>query len=268
MIPLSQALQLFTTPRRIAAGEEELRLLAAARRHTLALDDLALPVWQWGDVGPKVVLAHGWDSRASHLGGFVLPLLTAGFQVWAYDGPAHGDAAGEVSSVRHLARALLAMHQVHGPFAGVITHSAGSAAALYAFAQGMTVQASVHISGPTSLRRLIHNFVGTVGLRQEQADAFNQLLEQFAGAPLNDLELHNVQHGLRHAGLLLHDPADPEVPYAESAALHAVWPQSQLIAVPEAGHRRIIRTPSVIEMALRHLSAALPNSLNAMPAKA
>ncbi len=92
----------FLTPRRVAAQPEELALLARARHETLPAsaagpDAPALPCWVW-EPGPHaaaaVLLVHGWDSRGSHLGAWVPPLLRAGVRVLAFDAPAHGDAPG------------------------------------------------------------------------------------------------------------------------------------------------------------------------------
>ena len=60
------------------------------------------------------------------------------------------------------------------------------------------------------------------------------------------MELHAVQSGLRHPALLLHDPADPVVPYGDSAALAAAWPQAALLPLPDAGHTAILEDPRLL----------------------
>ncbi|MFX5801299.1 hypothetical protein ABTE09_19500, partial [Acinetobacter baumannii] len=67
------------------------------------------------------------------------------------------------------------------------------------------------------------------------------LVEGFITAPLESMDLERLRPGLRHPGLLMHDPADAEVPYADSEALLEYWPQAKLQARPGAGHTRILR---------------------------
>ncbi len=53
--------------------------------------------------------------------------------------------------------------------------------------------------------------------------------------------------------LILHDPADPEVPIAASSDLARRRPATQLVETPGAGHRRLLRQPEVIEVVTRFL---------------
>jgi hypothetical protein len=45
---------------------------------------------------------------------------------------------------------------------------------------------------------------------------------------------------------VLHDPEDPEVPFAHSEAITAGWPGSRVQATPGLGHRKLLRDPAVV----------------------
>jgi pimeloyl-ACP methyl ester carboxylesterase len=65
-----------------------------------------------------------------------------------------------------------------------------------------------------------------------------------------------LQAGFRHRALILHDPNDREMPYAESVALAKAWQGSTLEPVAGVGHRRIVREPSVVESVVRFVMDA------------
>ena len=94
-------------PRRVPATEPEMHLLAGATRVNTVFRGDREAIWRWGHRGPAVLMVHGWDSRASHLGSFVEALLAAGYQVVAFDGPGHGDSGGHHSNVVLLGQAIL-----------------------------------------------------------------------------------------------------------------------------------------------------------------
>ncbi|MBZ0232647.1 MAG: alpha/beta hydrolase [Deltaproteobacteria bacterium] len=246
----------FTTPERVAATEPERALLATATPTSIDGDDGRIAAWRFGDQGPRVLLVHGWNSRASHLGGFVAPLRARGYQVIAFDAPAHGDSDGARTSVVHVGRAIRRVAEAVGWIDGVVSHSIGSTATLFALAQGLRVRASVHLAGPTSGERRLYDAINASALMPAEAYTFRKLFEAYIGMPASTVELPYLSSGLRHPGLLIHDPLDRVIPFAESEALHLAWRASTLL-VTGGGHARILRAPDVIDRTVRWLDASL-----------
>lgn len=251
-------------PRRADPSEAEIQLLRSGRPHTLQTDDNTLAGWSWGAAAPRVLLVHGWESRASHFGHFIGPLCAAGFQVWAFDGPAHGESSGSLSSVVHHGKAILAFADAFGPFDALVAHSVGSPAALYAFHHGMRVRSSVHIAGPSSLRRVIHKTAQAANLDAGETEELVRLTEEHIGQPVASLETDALADGFLHPALLLHDPADREVPYAESCALAQAWRGARLVGIAGAGHRRIIGHAEAIAASIEHLAETISRPKNAV----
>ncbi|MFZ6768471.1 alpha/beta hydrolase [Undibacterium sp. Di26W] len=243
-------LQALITPRRLATSDDDRMALSAARPFSVDHAGLDLVAWRWGqETDPIVLLLHGWESRASHMASFVAPLLQAGYGIIALDGPAHGESQGELTHVVDYGKAVLALADQFGPPAAVIGHSAGSAASLYAYAHGLRVAASVQLCGPASLSRVVQRTAHLAGLNAEEAHALEQQMAMHIGAPLSDVDLQALQSGFLHPALILHDPEDREMPYEESRTLAAAWPQAQLRPVAGTGHRRILRSPAVVDAA-------------------
>ncbi|MFC3226556.1 alpha/beta hydrolase [Marinibaculum pumilum] len=244
----------FTTPRRLPDLPAAAGLMATAQRHTLAHEGQALALWAWGQ-GPRILLVHGWEGAAAQFHALVPALTAAGYQVIAADMPAHGASAGRRADPVAFGRAVAAIGSALA--AGLpdlapqsvdsfIGHSVGSAGGIHAFAGGFTVARSIHVAGPVSLLRAAERFVGAVGLSEAEAARFPELLQRITGPHTDIMELHAVRAGLRHPALLLHDPADPVVPFADSAALAAAWPQAALLPLPGSGHMSILEDPRLL----------------------
>jgi len=242
---LAAARHAFSTPERVPLTTEERQLLADAAEPALRHEGLKLVRWTLG-TGPRVLLVHGWNSRGAHLLGIAQALVRAGFSATLFDLPAHGDSGGQTASVVHAARALQAMAAEIGGLHGVIGHSMGSAAALLAFSEGLRVERSVHLAGPSSLTPVIKGLAAVHGLTPGDAAAFAGWAASFIGTALGNVDLERLRGGLRHTGLILHDSQDRTVPFAASAALHAAWPDSTLVATTDLGHRRLLGDATVI----------------------
>lgn len=242
---LAAARHAFSTPERVAMSPAEKAALADAAEPPLRHEGLKLARWTLG-AGPRVILVHGWNSRGSHLLGFARPLVEAGFSVTLFDLPGHGDSSGHAASVVHAGRALRAVMAASGEVHGLIGHSMGSAAALLAFAHGLQVRRSVHLAGPSSLTPMVKGLARSHGLGPADAAALAGWVEGFIGTRMAYVDLERLRHGLRHPGLIVHDPEDRTVPIAASEALHAAWAGSRFEQVAGLGHRRLLADADVI----------------------
>jgi len=255
---LAAARHAFSAPERIALSKDERAALAGAAEPPLRHEGLKLARWTLGQ-GPRVVLVHGWNGRGAQLLGFAHALVEAGFSVTLFDLPAHGDSTGHAASVVHAGRALRTLTTALGEVHAVVGHSMGSAAALLAFAHGLQVKRSVHLAGPSSLTPMVKGLARVHGLGPSDAAAFAGWVEGFIGTRMGCVDLERLQHGLRHPGLIVHDPEDRTVPIAASEALHAAWAGSRFERVTGLGHRRLLLDNDVIARSVAFISEGLNN---------
>ena len=124
------------------ADRSTVRIPGVDRRGT----DIA--VYEWGPPGGEVVvLAHGWDGRASQFATLVRELVADGYRVVAFDAPAHGDSPGRATYLLDWVHALQTVQERHGRFAAVVGHSFGGLAALVAVGHGVAALAVVGDQG-------------------------------------------------------------------------------------------------------------------------
>lgn len=250
---LEAACRAFTVPQRVSASRREVSLLGKGRQASLDVDAERLAFWMYGS-GPLILLMHGWSSRGSHLMGFVKPLVVAGFSVAMFDAPGHGQSGGEVSSVIHAGKAALKLAKHLGDVHGIIAHSAGSTAALWALGNGLLVRRSVHVCGPSSMTSVVLGIARAHGLDERQTVALCTWVEAFMGCTLASLDLPALGKALGHSGLIIHDGDDRVVPVAQSRALQEIWTRSNLIETRGLGHRRILGDAHVIERAVEFMN--------------
>lgn len=241
-------------PKRMPDLPQTASLFARAKASWLDAGGPRLRVWQWGDESaPTTLLAHGWNGRGSQMAPFVEPLLARGRHVVTFDSTAHGESEGELSSVADLGRAVERVAKSLPRIDETIGHSLGSAGTLWAFGHGVSVRKSVHIAGPSSLDRMLGYLERAFELSADEAAAARAELEEVMKTSIMSLEPSALAHGFVHPALILHDRADREVPFAESEALAAIWPQPTFVEVKGLGHRRILESPVIIEQIMTFL---------------
>ena len=198
---------------------------------------------------------HGWEGRATQWGPLAQLLVRAGFEVIAIDAPGHGRSPGSRANMGAFANALLDADEQFGPFAAVIGHSMGAAAATIALNRGLRAQRAVLIAGPARLDVVVNAFARHVGLSSEAKSSFDHQLEAIVGQPAAELGTAELVGAMRIPALIIHSRDDREIPFADAETIARAWPHGHLLPVDGVGHRRILRNESVLEavqMAVMH----------------
>jgi pimeloyl-ACP methyl ester carboxylesterase len=252
--------KLFFRPRRSSRATPPVVSGRPARGFTVETRAGRLAAWNWGS-GPAVLLVHGWEGWAGQLARFVEPLLAAGLRSVAFDLPAHGSSTGRSATALDFACAIGRVARHCGPIHGIIAHSLGGTATGYALAEGLRAERVVLLapgSGPTYFA---HRVAGHLGLSQKGTEAMLRGVLQRIGGAWVEYELPNLVRGLAVPMLLMHDPADPEVPFEHGRAIANAWPGARLEPIEGLGHRRLLGDAEVIRRAVGFVIASDLNSL-------
>lgn len=205
--------------------------------------------------GPLVMLVHGWGDRAAGLGGFIAPLSDAGFKVVGFDLLAHGDSERQMTNPIESATVLREVADHLGGAYGVIAHSLGATAALWAMKDGLAVTRAVLIAPNVEMAYAMGSFEAMFGLPPKAIAGLKRKLERRFGANIwHELRGDNLVSHVTTPGLICHDPDDPQVPFEGSTRLIHAWRGSRLIEAPGLGHGGITRDPSVIEQAVAFIT--------------
>lgn len=245
-----KAFQLFTTPRTRAKHYTPEPLLAEARIFDVLFGKHLLKCYEWGSGARTVLLVHGWESRGTALRTFVPPLVEQGFRVVAMDGPAHGDSGGKRVNLRSFGQAVQTVIRRLGDVHGVITHSFGGAATVYALSvldTSITMDKLVLIGTPNRMEHVFKASIKTMNVPRVAAKHYRRLVEEKAGMPLVDASLSNI--GLRAnvgESLIVHDTKDASVSLEAARLVVEAWPHARMLVTEGYGHYRLMKNPDVI----------------------
>jgi pimeloyl-ACP methyl ester carboxylesterase len=245
--------RLFTTPPHHALRPSEESFLSSGSAFAVPHAGSELACWRWGD-GPAVLLMHGWGSRAGRFRHFVPALLGRGFSAIAFDGPGHGHTGGRSASLPQFAAAIEAVVSAMGPVRGMIGHSLGGAAALFAMSRSVPAVPAVLIAAPADPSVYWRRFARHLRIPRVVRARTQHNLEQRFGLAWPDLDLVPVAARLPTPLLVLHDTGDDDVPLANGVALAEAAPHGTLVVTEGLGHRDIMRAPVVIRQAVEFLA--------------
>src|SRR5258706_4075803 len=176
--------RLFLTPPRNGAAAAALDLIDA-RSSMFEHKGRHIATWRWGSRdAPAVILAHGWGGCAAQMRAFVFPLLSGGYQVIAYDQPAHGVSEGRLTGLPDFADLLAELAWHHGEARAFIGHSLGGAAGAPALATGrVRFEKVVLVSPPAGLVRYSPRFARWYWMAETVRRAMQSAIEERYRAP-------------------------------------------------------------------------------------
>lgn len=245
-----KAFQLFTTPRMRAKHRAPEPILAEARIFDILFGKYMLKCYEWGRGARTVLLVHGWESRGTALRTFVPDLVEKGYRVVAMDGPAHGDSGGQRVDLRSFGEAVRTVIRRLNSVHGVITHSFGGAATVFALSEldrSIELEKLVLIGTPNRMENIFKATAKTFNLPPKAARHFRSLMEAKAGMPLSEASLSklglNAQVG---DALVVHDTTDRSVSLEAARLIAEAWPHARLLITEGYGHYRLMKNPDVI----------------------
>jgi pimeloyl-ACP methyl ester carboxylesterase len=97
-------------------------------------------------------------------------------------------------------------------------------------------------------------FVAFMGMGQRAHDGLLERHERRFGRPLDDYTAPMLAPRISAPLLVLHDEADPVVPFADGLGLADWAPHASLVRVQGLGHMRILRDPTVVAQIVRHIT--------------
>ncbi len=202
-----------------------------------------------------MLLLHGWSGHAAQLTEFVEPLRSAGFQVVAFDAPAHGASDGQRTNLIEYAGAVLQVVGAVGPINGIVAHSFGAPAAALAAKRGLQASRVVFIGPPVSLVDASQRVAQFLGVPPKVRDLMQRRVERRLGVPWKELRTDIMIAQLDVPLLVFHDERDRDVPWEDGAAIARAAMHGRLVTTSGLGHHRILRDRDVVEQAIDFLAA-------------
>ena len=251
------ARRLFCMPRGLRQIAADYSKVPPYEEITLAHRGHQIRAYGWHlDTGrPRVLLAHGWAGHGLQFAALVGPLLEAGYEVVAFDQPAHGGSSGDAVTLPEFARTVQYVADTLGPFQAVIGHSLGGAATAFALSRGLQAQRAVLIAAPADAEAETRRFARFLHIPESARREMQRTIEQAEGVKMSELRARAVAPRIDTPALLIHDQQDREVSPDCALEYAAGWRDSRLFTTRGLGHVRILRDAGVIAEVIRFIGA-------------
>lgn len=245
--------ELFFRPLKADPRPQEESFLETGARFSLETSRGRLAAWSWGE-GPTVLLVHGWSSRAARFRVIGPALVSSGYQVIAYDHPAHGESPGKRTSLVEVSATLMEVAGQTGPLHAAVGHSLGGAAIAVGLSRGLQLSRAVLIAPFCASPEYVDRFARIVNLPAPARDQMRENIERRFQMRFDDLYVPTLVSDLTTPVLIIHDRRDEDIPFEEGEAIAKAWPGSELVEVSDLGHHAIMRDTDVAELVARFVA--------------
>ena len=231
------AFTLFCTPRKGKILPVQKDYLEAAEADTVEIGGMALQTYHWQGERETVMLLHGWESNSFRWRKLIGYLREEGYNIIAFDAPAHGKSSGEILNVPLYAECTDHMVKKFRP-QYMVAHSVGGTTAIFHQYQYDTngIEKLVTIGSPSELSEIMGHYQHMLRFNNTVLNALDNYFRQHFGFGINDFSTSRFASYLKPKGLLIHDELDQVAPVSSSERVHKNWKNSELIKTRGLGH--------------------------------
>jgi hypothetical protein len=251
-----KALDLFRTPQRRNIGQAG-NIFNEAEKLKFDLEGILIQGYRWNHhTGRKVLIIHGFESSIINFGHYVHPLVKKGYEVLAFDAPAHGISGGKTITAPLFAKMITAIHQNFGPVQSFIAHSFGGLALSIALENidHDEMYRVVLIAPATETKTAVEQFFHLLQLNGEVRKEFDILITQLGGHPMEWYSIRRAMQNIKAQVLWLHDQDDQQTPISDALKVKdANLSHIKFIITKGLGHRKIYRDQKTIREIIEFL---------------
>ena len=234
---LHKAYVLFCTPRKGKVLPEQEDFLDEAEDAVIAVEDIYVQSYRWANMGETILVVHGWESNTHRWKRIIQKLHQQGYNVVAFDAPAHGYSSGKILSVPFYTQCLQKMVELYRPD-HIMGHSVGGMTTLYHqyIYPDQEINKLIILAPPSDLERIMGQFQGILRLSSKFMKALDDFFKNKYGFYFEEFSVSKFATSINKKGLLIHDKHDDIAPYNEAVAISQSWKGSQFITTENYGH--------------------------------
>lgn len=204
----------------------------------------------------KAVILHGFESGVVNFESYVLPLSQKGYEVLAFDAPAHGRSSGRSITVLTYKNMIRHIWEQWGPVDAFISHSFGGLSLALALEE---IEHDGHlkvvfIAPAAETVTAIDHFFRILRLDTNVRKAFDRLIGSMSGKPPEWYSLARLAGHIRAQVLFLQDTDDAMTPLSDvEPIIRKNHPNFRFVISQGLGHRRIYRDAGSMEEIMKFL---------------
>jgi pimeloyl-ACP methyl ester carboxylesterase len=207
--------------------------------------------YRWNKGQPtKILILHGFASAAHKFHRYVLPLIEKGYEVIAFDAPAHGSSGGKKTNALEYKTMIKKVMENHGPINGFISHSFGGLALSLALEETThTANTKVVLIAPaTESTTAIDNTFKLLGISNKKIRAeFDKLIFEVSGQQPEWFSVNRAMNNINAQVLWIHDEYDDTTPLTDALKTKEQrMPNVEFVVTRGLGHSRIYSDEEVM----------------------
>lgn len=221
--------------------------------------------YRWNkNAAAKALIIHGFESSVINFDHFVQPLIDKGYEVLAFDAPAHGRSSGRQINAIIFRDFIIHLQHHYGPFDAWIAHSFGGLALCLALAEMDHRERDrvVLIAPATNSITALEHFFHFTGIKDRQVKQdVEKIIHDFSGHPLSWFNIQRTLPEIRAQVLWVQDKDDMITPYKDAEIIkEANYPQVHFVITQGLGHRRVYRDAGVSKAVVGFLENKNPET--------
>jgi pimeloyl-ACP methyl ester carboxylesterase len=243
-----QAFKLFCTP----PSRDKKKLPAVfqeAEKLHFRFSEYDIAGYRWNKGGQrKVLILHGFESSVVNFFSYIHPLVKKGYEVLAFDAPAHGRSSGKRVTAIIYRDLIKYVNEHYGPVQSYMGHSLGGFVLSLALAEMPHDEnyRVVFIAPSSETSTAITNFCKFIGLNDKVRKEFENIITRVSGHPVSWFSISRTLKNIQAKILWMHDEDDQVTPLKDALKVKEEnYPNIQFVITKGLGHSRIYRDPEV-----------------------
>ena len=246
-----KAFELFCTPQRKHIRPLP-KIFEQAEKLQLKLDGSMMQGWRWNHPAErKLLILHGYESSVTNFDRYVRPFIKKGYEVLAFDAPAHGRSGGKKITAPLYKMMIQEIHKQFGPVQSYIAHSFGGLAVSLALEEisHTSDYRLVLIAPATETTTAVDSFFKFLKLDPTVRIEFEKVIIKKAGVSSDWYSIKRAMKHIRAKVLWIQDEDDDITPMSDVLKVKAEnYPNIEFVITTGLGHRRIYRDNKVVKI--------------------
>ncbi len=242
------AIVLFSTPQ-VRYKNPQPKIFEDAEKLEFKLGNETVTGYRWNKGGRrKVLIVHGFNSSVMKFDRYIKPLLKKGYEVLAFDAPAHGYSTGKNLNAVVFKNMLIEINKLYGPVESYLGHSFGGLAISLAMEEIHHDEnyRVVLIAPATESTTSIDLFFAFMKLNKAVRKEFDDIILNISNKPPEWYSVSRAIENIKAKILWCHDENDDLTPWEDAKkVMNKNHQQIEFIVTKGLGHRRIYRDNNV-----------------------
>jgi len=221
-----------------------------AERLFFPFDGLTIRGYRWNHPQTrKALLLHGFGSASHKFEYYAKALAANGYEVLAFDAPAHGESEGKTANALVYSEMIKAIVEKYGPIQSFIAHSFGGLAVSLAMEQ-LPHDANtkmVLIAPATETSSAIDDAFRLLQLKDDRVrKEFESIIFEKSGKQTDWFSVRRAMNNITATILWIHDETDAVTPWADALKVQEDGHKNvEFVVTKGLGHQKIYHDQAV-----------------------